>query len=163
MPSSPKWKWGKGVGMIKWSSRWIAELKDVDPLSVINIFKLAFKKSVIITLINKLIVIFIIRHFFFVSTDVLKKKRKEKTLYTTKFHWLSWWWNISKENRCIKWMRVSLIIVHRGGSSLSTFEVTFTCILGIIIWYMKNLCIVNLLKSLVIVTITTIKDSSFMF
>ena len=101
--------------------------------------------------------------FFLVIIDVLKKQtNKPINLFTNKFHLLSRWWNINKENICIKWMRVSLIIVYRGGSSLSMFEVTFTYILGVVIWYMKNLCIVDLLKILVMVTITTINDTSFM-
>lgn len=59
-------------------------------------------------------------------------------------------------------MRVSFIIIHKVGSSLLAFEVTFTYIFRIVIWYTKDLCIVILLKSLVVVTITIIKYSSSM-
>ncbi|KAJ9705246.1 hypothetical protein PVL29_003351 [Vitis rotundifolia] len=42
-------------------------------------------------------------------------------------------WDVNKEDICIKRMRVGLIILHRVGSNLSAFEVTFTCIFRVAI------------------------------
>ena len=122
-----------------------------------NIFEPILRRW-LIPFIDKLVVTCHLRQIFiFVSINAKKKKN-----FTIKFHRLSGSWDVSKEGICIKRMRVSLIIAHKVGYNLSTFEVTFTCIFKVVIWYLKTLCIIMLLKSLVIVSTTSIEKSVLM-